>query len=301
MKVCIFGAGAIGGHVAARLARGGAQVSVVARGASLAAIRAAGLTVTAPDGVFHAKVTASGQPAELGPQDAVLVTVKAPSLPAVAAALAPLLGPATKVAYVMNGIPWWYATPDAEVANTLGGVVWSACTVTAPGHIQVASEASRLVLGAPDGADCATAEVLAALLRQGGMGCQVVPDIRREVWLKLINNLTNGPLCLLSGADMRRTMAEPALQAASLLVLQEALAIAAAEGHDHAAGAEARLHRSWTLAHKPSILQDREAGRPMEIEALFEAPLAIAAARGVPAPTLAMLVALARLAINQEG
>ena len=108
MKVCVFGAGAIGGHVAGRLAKGGAEVSVVARGAHLAAIRANGLRVELPDEVIDCRPAASADPAELGPQDAVVVTVKAPALPSVAAAIAPLLGPDTAVAFVMNGIPWWY-------------------------------------------------------------------------------------------------------------------------------------------------------------------------------------------------
>jgi 2-dehydropantoate 2-reductase len=147
MKICIFGAGAIGGHLAARLHRAGAQVSIVARGARLAAVQANGLTVHAVDGVHHAPVRASANPAELGLQDAVFVTVKAPALPAVAASISPLLGPETPVAFVMNGIPWWYfdrlpgphagkSLPriDPEDAlrrsvgpsRTIGGVVYSA-------------------------------------------------------------------------------------------------------------------------------------------------------------------------------
>ena len=310
MRICIFGAGAIGGHAAARLARGGAEVSVVARGPQLAAIRARGLRIEAPDASFAAEIRASQDPAELGPQDAVLVTVKAPALPAVAASIAPLLRPDTAVAFVMNGIPWWYAgegsLPRLDPADavrravglerTLGGVVWSACTVVEPGLVRVQSESSRILLGRPDGAPSPVAERIAHHLTAGGMASAVTPDIRRELWVKLLNNLTNGPICLLSRADMKTTFAEPALREAALRILREGLAIAAAEGHALEEGAEARILRSITLAHKPSILQDVEASRPTEFAALFEAALDIGRARGVSSPTLETMVALARIA-----
>ncbi len=172
MKICVFGAGAIGGHLAARLAHGGADVSVVARGAHLAAIRANGLRLEAPDANFTVKVAATDDPATLGPQDAVLVTVKAPALGSVAASIAPLLGPDTPVVFVINGIPWWYfdqhggaldgtpldsLDPGGAVraaigpARAIGGVVYSACTVTAPGVIEVEHLRNRLVLGELDG------------------------------------------------------------------------------------------------------------------------------------------------------
>jgi 2-dehydropantoate 2-reductase len=310
MKICVFGAGAIGGHAAARLSRGGADVSVIARGPQLDAIRARGLCVEAPDASFDAAVRAAEHPAELGPQDAVLVTVKAPALPSVAQGIAPLLGPDTAVAFVMNGIPWWYAGESSlsrldpgdavrravGLPRTLGGVVWSACTVVEPGVVRVESESSRIVLGRPDGGASPVSERIAAHLEAGGMGGKVVPDIRRELWVKLLNNLTNGPICLLSRADMRTTFGEPALREAALGILREGLAIAAAEGHALEEGAEARILRSITLAHKPSILQDVEAGRPTEFAALFEAALDIGRARGVHSPMLETMVALARVA-----
>ncbi len=203
MKVCVFGAGAIGGHLAGRLAEGGAAVSVVARGAQLDAIRADGLTVRAPDRTIHARVAASDDPAALGPQDAVLVAVKAPSLPSVAAGIGPLLGPETPVVFVMNGIPWWYfdrhggpldgrrlprIDPGVGVreavgpARTLGGVVYSACTVVAPGVIEVAGTGSRLVLGEPDRtAPLDRAEAIAAPLRAGGIKTVCTDHIRDEI------------------------------------------------------------------------------------------------------------------------
>jgi len=306
VRVCVFGAGAIGGHLAGRLARGGAEVSVVVRGPALAAMRARGITVHAPEGSFTVAVRASDDPRELGPQDAVLVTAKTPSLPAIAPLLAPLLGPDTPVAFVLNGIPWWHEESpphplhDAlEMRRVLGGVVWSACTVSAPGEVTVQTAQNRLLLGETQAGPCGRAAPVVAALEAGGMAAVASADIRRDIWLKLVNNLTNGPLTLLSGADMRTTFAQPALRAAALAILAEGLALARAEGHDIAAGAEERVMRSAALPHKPSILQDHEAGRVTEFATLFEAPLRIARSRGVPVPMLDMLVSLARVATGQ--
>lgn len=306
MRICVVGAGAIGGHLAARLARGGAEVSVVARGAQLAAIQAHGLRVEAPDGRLDAPVAAAADTAALGPQDAVLVTVKTPALPEVAPLLPPLLGRDTPVAFVANGIPWWHeASPPHPLhgalgmARVLGGVVWSACTVVAPGRIRVETAANRLVLGETRPGLATRAEPLLDALRRGGMDGAASPDLRRDIWVKLANNLTNGPICLLTRADMRATFQDPALRDAALAVLREVVAIAAAEGVDIAEGAEQRALRSITLPHKPSILQDAEAGRPTEFATLFEAPLAIARARAVPTPMLETLVALARFTLSR--
>ena len=173
MRVCVYGAGAIGGHLAVRLARGGAEVSVLARGPHLAAIQHDGLTVHTSEGQLHARVQASDDPKALGPQDAVLVTVKAPALPAVAAGIGPLLKPDTPVAFVMNGIPWFYfhgiggalegrRLPKIDPGDALwravgperaiAGVVYAASAVIAPGVIELENPNSRVVLGEPDGA-----------------------------------------------------------------------------------------------------------------------------------------------------
>jgi 2-dehydropantoate 2-reductase len=319
MRICVFGAGAIGGHLAGRLARGGAEVSVVARGAYLDAIRAAGaVAVHAPDATFRAEVRATDDPRTLGPQDAVVVTVKAPALPSVAAGVAPLLREDTPVAFVMNGIPWWYfdgeggpragerrlprLDPGDAVRNavgirrTLGGVVWSACTVAEPGHIRVETADSRVVLGEVDGRDSPRAGLLAAALRAGGMGGEATADIRAALWTKLVNNLTNGPICLLTRRSMRDTFADPALLEAARRAMREGLAIAAAMGRPVPGDPEGRILRSVTLPHKPSVLQDLEAGKALEFDALFTAPLQLARAAGVATPTLDTLVALARQA-----
>jgi 2-dehydropantoate 2-reductase len=322
MRVCIYGAGAIGGHLAGRLAQGGAEVSVVARGPHLAAIRAHGLRVEAADATLHHHVVASDAPAELGVQDAVLVCTKVPALASVAAGIAPLLGPETSVAFVTNGIPWWYfdrhggphdgmrlpeVDPDdairnaVGVARTLGGVIYSACNVREPGVIEVSSKTSKLLFGEITGERTPRAVALAGAFKAGGLPCSVSPDIRTEVWAKLLNNLANGPICLLSRRHIRDTFANPVVRAAAVQVVNEGLALAAAMGRPVATTAEERINLSADVAHKPSILQDLEAGRPMEIDALFKAPLRLAALCGVATPLLALTVALATHAAEAAG
>ena len=247
MKVCVFGAGAIGSHVAGRLAKGGAAVSVVARGSQLAAFQTGELVVHAPDGEIRARVAASADPAGLGPQDAVLVCVKAPALPDVAAAIGPLLGPDTAVAFLMNGIPWWYfqGTPDdarrlpsldpgdalrraVDPTRVIGGVVYSACTVTAPGVVQVDNARSRIVLGDPDGRVSARTEALAAVLRAGGLTMEVSDRIRDVLWSKLLLNLGSGLLGVLSGSPPGEFFTEAACCDATRRILAEAAAVATA-------------------------------------------------------------------------
>lgn len=321
MRICVFGAGAIGGHVAARLALGGAETSVVARGPQLAAIQRDGLTIEAPDGTRQVRV-AAGTAAELGRQDAVIVTVKAPSLPQVAEAIGPLLGPETTVAFVMNGIPWWYfdrhggaldgrrlpaVDPGDAVRNaigvgrTLGGVVYSACTVTEPGVVKVEHANNRVILGEVDGSLSPRARALADALSAGGVSGEVTPSIRREVWMKLMGNLAQGPFTILSRQGIGGTLADPAVRAAIKRAMQEAMAIAEALGQGFEFELEKRIAASSKLAHKPSILQDLELGRPMEIDALFRVPLELARLAGVETPTLDLSVALATQAATAAG
>jgi 2-dehydropantoate 2-reductase len=322
MRVCVFGAGAIGGHLAMRFARGGAEVSVVARGPHLAAIRRDGLTVHAVDGEHHVKVAASDDPSTLGPQDAVVVTVKAPALPQVAAGIAPLLRPETGVAFVMNGIPWWYfhalpgklegrrlprIDPDDALwhavgpERAIGGVVYAASAVVAPGVIDVEQPRSRVVFGEPDGRQSARAEALAALLKAGGIIGEVSPDIRTEIWNKLINNLAGGTLAVLSGVAPRHVYAEPACAEAGKRMMQEAAAVAEALGAKPNHGFDQRIAGQASMDHKPSILQDLELGRPMEVDGLFDAPVELAHMAGVAAPTLELLVGLAKVRARGAG
>jgi 2-dehydropantoate 2-reductase len=321
VKVCVYGAGAIGGHIAARLALGGAEVSLVARGAHLAAIRANGLTVHAHDGTHHSRPQASDNPADLGPQDAVIVTVKAPALPSVAAGIAPLLRADTPVAFVMNGIPWWYfdghggkldglRLPEVDpgevlrdavgIGRTLGGVVYSATEVLAPGVVKSEHGNIRVILGEIDGRASDRARAISAVLAAGGMPCPVSPEIRKEVWLKLLGNLSNGPLCVLTRRGVRDTYADPTLRAAALRSAEEGRRIAQALGLDIPDDAVERIGK-LTMAHKPSILQDLELGRPMEIDGIFTLPLKVARLLGVETPQLDLLVALAKQSARAAG
>ncbi len=322
MKICVFGAGAVGGHVAGRLAQGGAEVSVVARGPHLAAVQAHGLEIRAPDAQFRAAVTATDNPAELGPQDAVIVTLKAPSLPGAAASLRPLLGPDTAVVFALNGIPWWYFYKEGSAHDgrrldrldpggavwdaigpqrVIGGVINSSCTVVEPGVIQVASSNNRITLGKPDGTVSPRAEAIAAALRAGGMGSEAVADIRTRIWGKLVQNIGSGPMGVLTGLPGRVILTEAPCRDALRRVVAETAAVAAAMGCPVTTDPEAQIANSVKLAHTPSIVQDLHLGRPMEIDAMYTQLLDFARLTGVATPTLDLLLTLAQLRAKMAG
>lgn len=323
MRLCVYGAGAVGGYLAGYLARGGAEVSVVARGAHLAAIQADGLRVETPDESLTVRVAASDDPASLGPQDAVLVTVKAPALPDVAARMAPLLGPDTPVAFVMNGIPWWYfhglggkrdgeaiplLDPGGALARAvgarraLGGVFWPACLVPRPGVVRLLTGAGRgTSFGEPDGTLSPRLHALADAFRAAALPVTESDRIRALIWHKLVFNLSAGPMCVLTQGAVKVTHTEPALVAASRALLAEAMALAAAMGFPVDLDVEQVVATNTKLAHRPSILQDLEAGRRMEIDALYSVPLQMAETVGVPMPTLALLAGLIRVKAREKG
>jgi 2-dehydropantoate 2-reductase len=322
MKVCVYGAGAIGGHVAVRLVKGGAAVSVIARGPHLAAIRDRGLQMVAPDETLTVPLAATDDPAALDVQDVVIVAVKAPALASIAERIAPLLGPDTAVVFAMNGIPWWYyhahggpedgrsiplLDPDGRLARTVGVtravgcVVYSACTVTAPGVVHVENATNRLVLGEPDGTRSARVEALAEVLVRGGMRIDVTERIRDAVWAKLLLNLGSGMLGVLSASAPREFYREAACQAATRAVVAEAAAVAAAVGCSVSPNAEGQISNGVKSNHKTSILQDLELGRPMEIDALYTVPLQMAREAGVATPTLDLLAGLTRARARAAG
>lgn len=319
MRICVFGAGAVGGYLAGFLAKGGADVSVVARGAHLAAIRERGLTVEVPPATLNVRIAASDQPADLGTQDAVIVAVKAPALPSVAAKIAPLLGPDTAVAFMMNGIPWWYFYPHDErrlprldpddalwrvvgPQRAIGGVFWPAGSVPAPGVIRLLSGAGRgTMFGEPDGRTTPRIEALAAAFRAADLPVTIVPDIRAHIWQKLSFNLSAGPMCVLTQSPVRATHEEAALIECSRRMVAEVQAIATAMGYPLDIDMQRVVAANTQLAHRPSILQDLEAGRPMEIDALYSVPLDMARMAGVPTPALDLIVALIRLKARALG
>jgi 2-dehydropantoate 2-reductase len=322
MRICVYGAGAIGGHLAVRYARGGAEVSVLARGPHLAAIQHNGLTVHTGAGELRSRVRASDDPAALGPQDAVVVTVKAPALPAVAAGIGPLLGPDTPVAFVMNGIPWWYfhalpgplegrRLPRIDPGDALwqsvgprraiGGVVYAASAVIAPGVIELENQNARVVFGEPDGRMTERVEAIAAPLREGGIVAEVTPAIRDAIWQKLLGNLGNAPMAVLTQVSIRDLFQEPVCVETARRVMLEAEAVAAAVGAKVDPDHEKRIAHGRSLDHKPSILQDLELGRPMEIDGIFDAPLEMARMAGIATPTLDLLVALCKVRARAAG
>lgn len=322
MKVCVFGAGAVGGHIAVRSALGGAETSVVVRGKQLDAIRAQGLRVLTPDQDLHAEMAASDDPADLGPQDVVIVTVKAPALGSVAESIGPLLGPETTVVFAMNGIPWWYfhqaggdfdgrrlPTIDPGGAlwdavgpdRVLGGVVFSACTLIKPGIVQLAGVKNRLVIGEPGGTESDRAAKIAAVLSAGGLPAEVTQTIRDTVWSKLMNNVASGLMAVLTQCTVDRIAAEAPCEKAMRAMLDETAAVARAHGCDPKTEVDSVIAFMKQLSHKPSILQDLERGSLMEIEATYGIVLRLAEMVLVETPALDLMVALARLRADAAG
>ena len=303
MKICVFGAGAVGGNLAARLVRSGNEVAVVARGAYLAAIRERGLTIHAGEERINERVRASDRPADFGPQDVVISTLKASGLPALAHGIAPLLGPETSVIFAQNGIPWWYSMgltesasplPDLSALDPAGalasnipqrsivaGVVYSANTVMAPGVINNASpDQNRVSLANIDDSASDRLSQLRRMFTDASIDSPEVTNIRQEIWQKLLSNLVTGMTILveeptstmLAGAGMRKVAER---------LIAEATAIARAHGIQ----VEPRLP-NVPVNKKSSILQDYEQHRTMEVEAQLLAPLAFARSAMVAAPTL---------------
>jgi 2-dehydropantoate 2-reductase len=290
MKVCIFGAGSIGGLLGAHLARAGVDVSLVARGAHLDAIRANGLRVTGASGDVTVHPRASADPAELGPQDHVILTVKAPALPAAVARLAPLLHGSTSVVAAMNGIPWWFCQgiggaldgkrlrsvdPDGSLARAVaptrnvGCVIHAGASISGPGAINHAS-GGLFLLGEPSHERTPRVAALAGAITATGLTGRVVGDIHQEIWLKLIGNMGMGPISVLTGATLADIAGDPDLRTLSAAMMDEGVAVGEAFGLHMAMSADERIDLGAELgAFKPSILQDYEKGRPMEIDALI--------------------------------
>ncbi|MSP48729.1 MAG: 2-dehydropantoate 2-reductase [Alphaproteobacteria bacterium] len=322
MKVCIYGTGAVGGALAGRLFKGGAEVSAIARGAMLDAIRRHGLTVRTTIEEIKATVRASDDPAVLGRQDTVIVTVKALALPAVAAGIGPLLGPKTFVVFAMNGIPWWYFLRhggehegrrleridpgDAlrraiDIERVVGGVVYSGSEVLEPGVIGVETPKGRLILGTPDGRSIPEVEALAAALQAPDLKVEVTPEIRTTIWSKVQQNICSGLLGCLSGTTPKATYADPACADGVRRLVAEVGAVARAMGFPTEVDAEKLLSVQRNQTHVSSIILDLLKGRLMEFDALFGAPVEFARLKGVPTPTLDLLSALVKVRAREAG
>ena len=322
MKICIYGAGAIGGLVAGRLAQAGHEVSVVARGAHLTAIRERGLRVLSDGKEFSVKIKADIDPARLGPQDCVFVAVKGQSMPEVASTIAPLLAPDTSIVTAMNGVPWWFfdrlafgggklrlesLDPGGRISaamptgRIIGCVVHLAASTPEPGLIRH-NMGSRLILGEPGGKNTARTQAIVDALNAAGFRAEASGAIEKEFWVKLLGNLSVNPVAALTLATADRLLADPQAKAYMIAIMRESLAIGRAVGVDADIDPEARLDMARHLgAFKPSTLQDLEAGKKLEIDGLLTGTLEIAQKAGVAAPYTESLLGLIRLRAESTG
>ena len=320
MRICVFGAGAVGSHFAVRLALAGHEVSCVMRGAHLDAVKANDLTLRVGSGEFKAKVMASDDPASLGPQDVVISTLKATGLASLADGLPPLLGEDTAVVFAQNGIPWWYdiglapthpTVPDLAFLDPggrlraaipreriIGGVVFSSNEVIAPGiAANLSPERNRLLIGECDDRPSERIARLRAALNEALIDSPEVAQIRETIWSKLLTNMSMSVLCLLTGQTARAVRDDPALADVVPRLLDEANSVAQSCFPE-----VKRVTRTGPAPdHKPSILQDYELGRAMEIDVLVRAPAAFARAAGLSTPMLDLMAALAIRQARDKG
>ena len=312
MRIGIIGAGAIGGWVAVRLAAIGEQVSILARGATAASLLTGlELVENGASTIIHPGVSTCAE--RLGPQDLLILAVKAPGLREAAWAAEPMIGPDTIILPMLNGVPWWFAEgrplrsvdPDESIAECLpinqlvGCVVHAACRREAPNRIVVA-HADKLILGDPAGGAGTRVHKLCALFAKAGIRPEPSNDVRRAIWYKLWGNATINPLSALTLATADRLLAE--LQPLLLAGMAELAAIGAAIGCPIEESGEDRMAVTARLgAFKTSMLQDVEAGRRIELEALLGAPIELARRAGVPTPTLDSIYAMTRLMATSRG
>ncbi|MHA1537340.1 MAG: 2-dehydropantoate 2-reductase [Alphaproteobacteria bacterium] len=313
MKVCIYGAGAIGGHIGAMLARSGVEVSLVARGAHLEAIRKKGLRLRTASEEFTVQVPASDDPGELGRQDYVILTLKAHQASAAAAAMRPLLGPKTAIVTAMNGIPFWYfygldgpwrdhrleavdpggvLWDELDPQRVIGCVVYSAAEVIEPGVI-LHEHGERYSLGEPDGSKSERVLAIGKALAEAGLKAPVKTRIRDELWFKLWGNLSFNPISVLTLASLDKLAGDPGTRAVARSMMIEAQAIAEKLGVNFPMDVDKRMDISRAVgAHKPSTLQDLERGRPMEIDALVTAVQEMGVLTQTPTPIIDTILAL---------
>ncbi len=317
MRVCIVGAGAIGGLLGVKLAQAGAEVTLIARGAHLEAIRRDGLALEYGGRTEVARpALATDNMAEAGPQDYVIVAVKAYSLPALAAPMRALYGPDTAVVYAQNGIPWWYfighggehdgravelVDPDGtiaantEVERVIGCVVYPAAEIARPGVIRHI-EGNRFTLGEPTGVRSERVVRLAELIAASGLKAPVRTDIRNELWLKLWGNLSINPISALTRATVDLIVADPLTRRLCERMMAEAQTVAEALGVRFPVSIERRLKMAEEIgAHKTSMLQDIEAGRTTEINALVGAVAELGRLVGAPTPHIDAIYASVKL------
>lgn len=322
MKICIFGAGAIGGYMGAKLAQAGADVSLVARGPHLKAMRENGLRLIEEGGETTVQVTASDNAADLGPQDYVIVTLKAHSVPAVVPHMQPLIGENTTIVSGVNGVPWWYFhktggplegtrlhTVDPGNAQwdgfgpdrVLGCVVYPAAEVIEPGVVKHI-EGNRFSLGEPDGSKSERALALSKALSAAGLKAPVRPKIRDEIWVKLWGNLSFNPISALTHSTLDVLCTDPGTREVARNMMLEAQEIAEKLGVKFPIDVDRRIKGGAEVgAHRTSMLQDLDQGRPMEIDALVGSVKELGMVTETPTPTIDTVLALIALRGRTAG
>jgi 2-dehydropantoate 2-reductase len=322
MKICIFGAGAIGGYMGAKLAQAGADVSLVARGPHLKAMRENGLRLIEESGETTVNVTASDNAADLGPQDYVIVTLKAHSVPPLVSKMQPLIGDNTTIVSGVNGVPWWYfhkiggpfegtrlETVDPGNAQwdgfgpdrVLGCVVYPAAEVIEPGVVKHI-EGNRFSLGEPDGSKSERAMAISNALSAAGLKAPVRPKIRDEIWVKLWGNLSFNPISALTHATLDVLCTDPGTREVARNMMIEAQTIAEKLGVKFPIDVDRRIQGGADVgAHRTSMLQDLDQGRPMEIDALIGSVKELGLVTNTPTPTIDTVLSLVALRGKTAG
>jgi len=322
MRIAVFGAGAIGGYLAVKLHQAGADVSVIARGPHLAAMREKGLTLKSEGKSVRVHPRCTDPAEDAGPQDYVFVTLKANGLVAAAPAIAKLLGSQTALVTGINGVPYWYfyglggnwrdrtlesVDPGGKLwqllppGHAIGCVVYPAAEVVEPGVIEH-TYGNRFTLGEPDGSKSPRVEALSQILVDAGLKAPIRASIRDEIWVKLLGNLAFNPLSALTSSTLDRLAFRPDLRAVVRTMMEEATEVAQALGVKFPVTLDKRIDGAGEVgAHKPSMLQDLERGRPMEIDALLGAVVELARMTGKPTPLCDAILALVRERARQAG
>jgi 2-dehydropantoate 2-reductase len=322
MKICIYGAGAVGGFIGAQLAHAGFEVNAVDQGATLKALRDHGLRLESDGVVWTEAVCATDDPAQLGVQDLVIIAVKATALVHVAKRIAPLIGPDTVVMTAMNGVSWWFfdnfggphagmrldaVDPDGTIAaaipskNVVGCVVHGSFSLNEPGFVRHGF-GKRLIIGEPDGSDSRRVRNLETLLEKADLDVVVSRNIQSDIWFKLWGNMTMNPVSALTGATCDRILDDPLVKRFCLEVMEEAARIGTRIGCPISQSGEERNAVTRKLgAFKTSMLQDVEAGRAVELDALVSVVREIGQKVGEPTSQIDTLLGLTRLQSRVRG
>ena len=311
MKFAILGAGAVGAYIGAAMARAGRDVILFARGPQLQAIKERGVKVLTAEGDFQARPKATGDLESIGPVDVIFLAVKAHSLPQLAPLLGNLLHPETTVVSLQNGVPWWFTPlervdPGGAIAaaieprRVVGSLVYFATEIAEPGVVRHV-EGNRLSIGEPDGTRSARCRAIAEALIASGLRCPVTTHIREEIWVKILGNVAFNPISALTGATLSRMVADPDVAALVRSIMSETETVAAKLGMKLPVTIDQRIAGAAKVGeHKTSMLQDLEAGRPMELEAVVGAVLELGDRLGVPMPATQAVYACTKLRANNR-